>query len=213
MHAAYSACFCVWAVAGCILAKSSSLLKEEFPGLIDGFYRAQPYFEISGYVHERIDESRLPTIITTDTTLAVESGQIGLFDTSTGYQRGPVYVAPHRTVTLHTIPVTGAVQQKTWLTTDPETVYYEWFSFFQLQNNATLLLQDLTVHINPASPLQVSPDMRTVHMWQSHQMSFATEPNVSESGHLARLVRLRGSSVQQCHAFATALVCAAGCMQ
>ena len=158
MHGAYAVCLCVWVIAGCAPAKGG----DTSQGLVDGVYRAQPYFEISGYVHEHIDESRLPPVITTDTTLVVEPGQIGLFDTSTGYRRGPVYVAPHRTVTLHAIPVTGALQQKVGSTTYPETVYYEWFPFFQLQDNATLLLQDLTVHINPASPLQVSPDMHTL---------------------------------------------------
>ena len=187
MHGAYFTCCCVWVMAGYALAKGNTLLKEDFPGLLDGIYRAQPYFEISGYVHERIGESRLPPVITTDTTLVLEPGQIGLFDTSTGYQRGPVYVAPRRTVTLHTIPVTGAVQQKLWSTTDPETVYYEWFPFFQLQDNATLVLQDLTVHINPASTLQVSPDTRTKHVADERQASdeLATEPYyIDGSGYL-----------------------------
>ena len=67
-------------------------------------------------------------------------------------------MAPHRTVTLHGVPVTGAVQQQSWPASEVQvqSTYHEWFPLFQLQESAALLLQDLTVHINPAAPLQVS---------------------------------------------------------
>lgn len=128
----------------------ASSLPCDGPGLISGFQQAVPFFTVQGLVDLRVEQQRVPLVIVTDTIIAVEPGSIALFDTSAGY--GQVNVAPHRSVVLHGVPITQAVQRQTLSSgrgDGGDLVYHEWFPIFQLQENATLLLQDLVVNAGP----------------------------------------------------------------
>ena len=147
------------------------------------------YVEIPGFYHVH-EEPRLPSILSIDTTFARQPGQIALFDASTDFDREPIRVAPHRTVTLYDLPVTSAVQQQTWLSGGAEggdLEYHEWFSFFQLQGNATLILQDLVVHINPVSPLQASTPAG-LSTSQSRQLRMGQEAPQTGTEHTGMLM-------------------------
>ena len=147
---------CAYAVTAQASYTQTALLTQG-TGLVWDYSESAPCYQLAGYYHEQAEESRLPSIIVLDTTIAGEPGQIALFDTSTLYFHSPVLVAPHRTVTLLDLPITGAVQQQTLGDTqDGGLEYQEWFPFFQLQGNGTLILQDLVVHMNPTSPNQAS---------------------------------------------------------
>ena len=127
-----------------------------------GFYKAVPFFTVQGFVDPQLGNPRLPLIVTVDTTIVADAYEQSLFNTNAGSEGTFVHVAPRRTVTLHDVPIIGSVQQQTLpsnVAHEEGSSYHEWFPFFQLQPNATLVVQDLMVHLNPYSPLLVRPSL------------------------------------------------------
>ena len=144
-----------FAVAIVLLAGASrAALVTSTQELVDGLDEGVPDLEIQGYLRVR-EPGLLPPVVAVDTELSLGQGALGLLDVGAGIkQDSAVLVAPRRTLQLRDLPLTNSVSYGQYAPDTSQTLT-TWFPLFQLQQNATLLVSDSVVYIDPSDPDQV----------------------------------------------------------
>ena len=145
------------------------------------------YPGMQGYV--RLTSYGLPSVVVVDTTLTARPGALVLLDAGLGSisslgggsthsssTQAPVIIAPFHTLQIDQLALTDVISYTPYLVNTSQTLT-TWLPIFSLQRNATLLISNSIIYINPQDNREARHQHGLCVQHTTRQLSFTQVAN------------------------------------